>query len=257
MFSYSGTPRVVKGSDYIVTICPITLSDIQYVVNVKDTEVGWLNFVEQISDKHFHIEGIVIPKQEVNGTTTEISPEGLMELTGKLSMEDLSKMKCWGHSHVNMAPTPSSQDDTTFDQLFSKESGHDFFIRMIANKKGEMKLDIRTRFEGKEELEIHNILWYPDVSDQIRRLDEDLTKNVVRKVYTTPYSNTYQNGASNGHNHKNTNNGNFKRVSDKSKFLGSDSDLKDYVDYVLGNDDDDDEFMRQFDTEAMMYGGGM
>ena len=45
-----------------------------------------------------------------------------------------------GHSHVNMSTSPSGQDDKQME-VFA-DSNDDFFIRIITNKQGNLRLDI-------------------------------------------------------------------------------------------------------------------
>ena len=64
-----------------------------------------------------------------------------MELLGdKNGIEIWNNMKVWGHSHVNMTTSPSGQDDKQIE-VFA-ENADDFFIRIIANKKGDFRIDL-------------------------------------------------------------------------------------------------------------------
>ena len=84
-------------------------------------------------------------RQEVHATTTEITTEGLNEFAMDLLYEEngveiWNNMKVWGHSHVNMTTSPSGQDDKQIE-VFA-ENAEDFFIRIIANKSGDFRIDL-------------------------------------------------------------------------------------------------------------------
>lgn len=128
-----------------------------YTDEVND-EVGWLGTAYRDSNIFF-IEDVFLFDQEVHGATTEITPEGLADFATELmqqpdGMEIWNNLKMWGHSHVNMSITPSGQDDKQMEE-FSK-NGHDFFIRLICNKKGELAVDV---YDYENGMEFHNAPW--------------------------------------------------------------------------------------------------
>lgn len=223
MYIHKGETKMIK-SDYIVTIDQRTLKDIEYVVRSISTEVGWFNFADKISVNHIHISGIIIPKQDVNGVTTEITTEGMMELTEY--GDDMDRIKCWGHSHVNMPVTPSGQDDTTFDELSSEQVGHDFYIRMIANKLGELRIDLKTQFTNQPKMEIHNVKWGFDTTDQMKRLDDVLKQNVTEKKHI-PYAHKPNFKPANGAKKKNP-------VKEELTELGWDYDIWNHIQSQTG-----------------------
>lgn len=117
----------------------------QYVDQCKD-EIGWLGTAYKLNTNTYYIKDTYLLEQEVHGTTTEITPEGLEAFATKLleqgeaGNEIWNNMKMWGHSHVNMEVFASGQDDKQMETF--AESGHDWFIRLISNKKGEIKVDL-------------------------------------------------------------------------------------------------------------------
>jgi hypothetical protein len=114
-----------------------------FIENCAD-EIGWLGTAYK-QEGYVIIDDMYLFDQEVHSTTTEITPEGLSNFAEELLLQEdgieiWNNMKVWGHSHVNMSVSPSGQDDSQMDTF--SESGHDWFIRIIANKKGELKLDL-------------------------------------------------------------------------------------------------------------------
>ena len=113
-------------------------------IRQSSLEIGWLGTARRFSNQIF-IDDVFLFKQEVHSTTTEITTEGLNDFAMELlsqedGMEIWNNMKVWGHSHVNMSTSPSSQDDKQIE-VFS-QNADDFFIRIIANKKDDFRIDL-------------------------------------------------------------------------------------------------------------------
>ena len=120
------------------------LNKMKEYVRQSSLEIGWLGTCEKIDNNYF-ITDVFLFKQEVHSTTTEITTEGLSEFAMDLmstpnGLDIWNNMKVWGHSHVNMSTSPSSQDDKQID-VFA-ENAEDFFIRIIANKSNSFRIDL-------------------------------------------------------------------------------------------------------------------
>lgn len=114
---------------------------IQYLVAACPKEVGWMGTVKELPDNKYLIEEIFVPKQTVNGAETDISPDDMAELVFQLMQRgiDHNRLYYWGHSHVNMGVSPSTQDET---QAMSYVERFPVFIRGIYNKRGDSKVDV-------------------------------------------------------------------------------------------------------------------
>lgn len=128
-------------------------------------EIGWLGTAYRDGNV-FTIDDVFLFKQEVSAVTTEITPEGLEEFATELlaeenGMEIWNNMKVWGHSHVNMAISPSSQDDKQMQEF--QGVGHDWFIRLICNKKGELAVDV---YDYEAGLVFKNVPWERVLSEE-------------------------------------------------------------------------------------------
>lgn len=123
---------------------------IDYIVDQVDTELGWFGYVEK-QDNDYLITDIYIPKQIVSGTTVDIAPDAVTALTMELmdKGKDPSKLRYHGHSHVNMAVSPSTTDQDMIDDFLEHA---DYFIRGIYNKKGDSRVDV---FRPNERLVFH------------------------------------------------------------------------------------------------------
>lgn len=165
----------------IVYITKEVLNKMEIMIDECPTEIGWLMEVSKFEGSKYLIDAIYLPKQDVHGATTEIQPEGLQELGMELleaddGLERWNRIRGWGHSHVNMAPNPSGQDKQQMDLFIA--NGCEFFIRIIANKQGVMKLDL---FDYTTGLVYNDLSWnvvnYPDTEslyEQIDALEEQI-----------------------------------------------------------------------------------
>lgn len=142
------TPRIYISQDALVKM--------YHFVQECAQEIGWLGTVEQ-KGRNYLIKDVFLFDQEVHATTTEITPEGLSSFAEELlaKPEGLmiwNSMRMWGHSHVNMGITPSGQDDSQMNEF--RNTGHDSFIRLIANKKGDLKVDLYDYLNGVKFLDV-------------------------------------------------------------------------------------------------------
>ena len=134
----------------LVRIRRNVLNDMANLVDLAKGEVGWFCTVidHGIKDGRpvFELDGVYLFEQKVHGATTEISAESISKISYSMLEEDnwdadkrVNRMYCWGHSHVEMETHPSSQDDKQMDTF---GENNDVFIRLIANKKGDVRIDV-------------------------------------------------------------------------------------------------------------------
>lgn len=136
---------VLKSRIPTIMVNPIALSKMWTYVDECADEIGWLGTAIKQPDNVYQISDVYLFDQDVHATTTEITVEGLTRFAEEVlvepnGLEIWNNIKLWGHSHVNMSTSPSKQDDEQMETFSG--SGHDWFMRLIANKKGEMVIDI-------------------------------------------------------------------------------------------------------------------
>lgn len=167
------------------------LIKMEIYINSTNNEIGWLGTAFKEGDNIF-IKDVFLFEQEVHSTTTEITPEGLAKFAEDLlaqpnGVEIWNSVKVWGHSHVNMSVHPSGQDNTQMETF--ADGKHDWFVRIIGNKKGEMRVDLYYFDQGiaykdlpftervsDRELELYN---------QIKALEEELKQ--INNIYINKY----------------------------------------------------------------------
>lgn len=189
------TIKLINESDYEVFVLPEARAKMEMYCELCEKEIGWLGFVEKLPNIGYMITDVVLLKQEVNGATTEIDPEALLDFWAQTPPENQSKIKVWGHSHVNMAPNPSSQDDS---QMKYFADGNDWFIRLITNKKGDMNITIYDYVNG---FEVHNdklITYNPHRAELRKQIEAEIKEKVKEKVYVAPAASKYNYAGSYG-----------------------------------------------------------
>jgi hypothetical protein len=181
--------EMIEGVIPVIYVSPIANAKMQHYVDIVNDEVGWMGTVEELDSGDYYIEDVYLFDQEVNGATTEIGEDSLAKFATEMlkepdGMEIMNKMRFWGHSHVNMATGPSGQDDSQME-VFS-DCGHDFFIRGIFNKKGEVNWSVYHYSRG---VIFHHLEWqlYTEESDELRdQIEDEIREKVKKKTYPRP-----------------------------------------------------------------------
>lgn len=175
-----------------IKVLPEAMYKMRYYIDKTDKEIGWLGYVNKVSDTLYIIEDVVLLKQKVHSATTEIDPGAIAELVTELckteeGKEKYNKLKMWGHSHVNMSTGASGQDDAQMND-FANDT---YFIRLIGNKRGEWNVCLYD-YEN-------NILWsgltlsyYFDVDINDEELAADI-KEKVSEILPKPLGFTWKN----------------------------------------------------------------
>lgn len=154
---------------------------------LADKEVGWLGTVKYIKDKNiYHVVDVYLPEQDAHFTTCEITEEGQSKLIQELLQEEngielANNIKLWGHSHVKMDVSPSSQDNNQFLE-WAKEGEHDWYLRVITNKKGDMEFSLLDRKAG---VVIRDLNWFiaiPITEEEKQDVEEQIKNKVKEKT---------------------------------------------------------------------------
>ena len=115
---------------------------IRAMVEEHSGEVGFMGVVEEIGGKYV-ISEIFYPKHCLaTSATCEIAPEGMTGIAQKLieqdRVDDIGKVRFWGHSHHTMGTSPSGQDDSQALEMMNSSGA--YLIRAICTKNGEMSV---------------------------------------------------------------------------------------------------------------------
>lgn len=160
------------------------------------SEIGWHGKASRVegSPDTYLIEDIFVYPQNVTGTTVTPDQAEYEKWLNGFDDDTFNAIRFHGHSHVNLATSPSNVDTGFWSEILEQLDGDMFYIFMIVNKKWEYTVRI---YDMKANL-------YFDASDisvkikndgyGVEQLLEDAESKVKQVSYTpktTVQSNAY------------------------------------------------------------------
>ena len=155
----------------------------QTLIREFDKEVAWHGVAERCEEKDTYlISDILVYPQEVTGSTVTTDQSKYENWLMSHDDDVFNNIRMQGHSHVNMAVSPSSVDLSLYERILDQLRSDMFYIFMIWNKRGEKTVKI---YDLRE-----NILFETaDVTVTIKGMEdmteflEDAKELVVTKTY--------------------------------------------------------------------------
>jgi hypothetical protein len=155
------------------------LRKLQLYIETCPVEISGLGNIEVYSPEELMITDIFILKQNATAVSTTLDTDAIAEFLtiGVEKSDELTNIRCWWHSHVNMDVFFSPLDENTISCFTG-----DFLVSVVGNKRGEflsrldifqplrLSLDIPFRCMEEEEIrkcvedEINHKLCIPEVS---------------------------------------------------------------------------------------------
>lgn len=168
---------------------------IKALMDEHTTEVGFYAVVDETGEYEFYIRDVFYPKHDfVSSGTCEISPEGetviMQYLIDKEKLDDIQKIRFWGHKHPGVESTSPSQQDE--DQAIKRmTSTGAYLIRAICSG-DEMSVSF---FDHENQIRFDNIKWEIEDENTAVLLIEKMNK--VREVLaeTSTEENSYDQSA--------------------------------------------------------------
>ena len=180
MFKDSGKPIIKKifkrkedEKPPMVCFTEQVLAKFKGYVDNCSLEIGWLALVKIDAQGRYIVYDTLLPHQNVSAVTTDLMESGLQEVGEEMLAtrpDEFNNVRCWCHSHVNMQVCPSGTDDSTFEQFYEN---CEYFIRVICNKKGDMRVDF---VDLEKEIRFDNINWYILLSKETEVLNNSIAK---------------------------------------------------------------------------------
>ena len=186
--SHSMEPTVTSMYRTAVTVpevryTPYVHKVIQHIVAHQPQEIGWLGLVDKTAYGYL-VTDLYIPQQTVSAAETDIDQDAMAALALEIDEAGLdpSKLLYWGHSHVNMAVSPSHQDE---QQIASFVENSPFFIRGIYNKYGDRKVDVYDKQSNTVFQCVKDTVDTPELTKQeVKDLNSLMKSNLQKPVYT-------------------------------------------------------------------------
>lgn len=114
------------------------------LVNEYSSEIGWHGIAKrhETEEDTYVVEDILVYPQKVTGST--VTPDQVLYQNWLMGHDDevFNNIRFQGHSHVNMACTPSTVDTAWYEEILSQLGEDMFYIFMIVNKRGEKTIKI-------------------------------------------------------------------------------------------------------------------
>lgn len=161
-----------------------------------DTEVQWHGLVTRTSKNEFLVYDIIVPPHTVSAATVTSDEVKYAQWIDSLEDDVFNDLRFHGHSHVNMAVSPSSTDNKYRHDIVTQlqdpsDQNDSFYIFMIINKRLEISAEVydltNNALYGTDDITISVI------TDDGNSLDEfiaEAKKVAVKEVYSG-----YQGGA--------------------------------------------------------------
>ncbi len=137
-----GTATAVDNRKATLLLSVAAWAKIQALVSKYTTEVQWHGTVERVDATTFLVKDIILFPHTVTGATVTSDQDDYEEWINFLPDNIFNQMRFHGHSHVNMAVSPSEVDMKYRRDIIrnfgSKRSKNrdDFYIFLIINKSG-------------------------------------------------------------------------------------------------------------------------
>ncbi len=129
-FVYKENPKAT------VLMTPLAYKKTLALLEAFDTEIAWHGIGERVEDGVYRISDIVVYPQKVTATTVEMDTEKYaLWLQENDEDERFSNIVMQGHSHVEMATSPSGTDKQHQFDIVKQLSDDMFYIFTIWNKK--------------------------------------------------------------------------------------------------------------------------
>lgn len=182
------------------------MQQIQHIVEIAPKEAQWFHLLEQISETEFRLSDMFIPEQVCSSVEVDTDSEMMIKFWNELkekygvveASNKLTKMTVWCHSHHNMAPNPSGQDNRQFLELVKqqKDAGTNRPVLMlIFNKKDQYYSRIwdpqtNLTYEGLDIVYTQYDMSWIDKEAKLK-FKEPVVKNYISSSFGTGTKTTY------------------------------------------------------------------
>ena len=175
--SVAGRPRAK------LVFKPEAFSKMQLLIMKCSGEVGWHGLVER-NENTFTVTDILVYPQQVTGATITTDQPEYEKWNMEVPLEQFTKMRFHGHSHVNMGTTPSGVDVKSKETLLSCIREGQFYIFMIWNKSLDYSVEIYDATGDYLVYEKCDVdVEIEGIGDMKKYLDDSIAK--IKRIYPT------------------------------------------------------------------------
>lgn len=175
-----------------IVFTPIAYLKMTALVDGFSSEIAWHGLVHRLGETHFEIYDILTYPQTVTDATVNTDQKKYNEWHESLPDEQFNDLRFQGHSHVNMAVSPSGTDLKNQRRLLSTLSSNAYYIFLIINKSRKWScriydLEKNVCYDEKDcELIVDG-----NVQDIVQQAKDMLTTISYGSAYTSGYYSQY------------------------------------------------------------------
>jgi len=161
------------------------------LVNHCTGEVAWHGIMKELPNKTYLITDILIYPQVVSGASVDTDQQEYETWLNNLPDDVFNNLRMQGHSHVNMATTPSGADWTLYTRMLEGMTRIPFYFFTIVNKRGE-SFNMLYDFTQNVCFETKDILMEVLMADDTGKADwvtEQMNHVKTHTVVTPTYNN--------------------------------------------------------------------
>lgn len=156
------------------------------LVSEFPSEIGWHGTARRGDGDSYLVDDIIIYPQNVTGST--VTPDQVAYQNWLMEQPDeiFENIRFQGHSHVNMAVSPSTVDTAFYEEILSQLDDSMFYIFLVINKRGERHVRIydmaKNLYFGPEEVSVRVCNDHLGIEDVIG----EAKSKVVQVTYQYP-----------------------------------------------------------------------
>lgn len=166
------------------------------LVREFDKEVAWHGIAHRCEDEEdaYIISDILVYPQEVTGATVNTDQEKYQMWLMSHNDDVFNNIRMQGHSHVNMATSPSTVDTSLYDRILEQLDDDMFYIFLIWNKRNEKTIKIYDLAKNVlfETADVTVSVCESDIGlecflKNAKEMVQDKKYNPVKPTYGSPY----------------------------------------------------------------------
>lgn len=190
--NFDNSVNATKEEKPTVYISTIAYLKMMMYVRDTDTEIAWHGTVERNQKQNwYYIKDVFLYPQTIRATTVSTDQEKYQEWLQNIEDDEVfNNIRFQGHSHVNMAVSPSGTDLDMYDNFLQVLPKNDYYIFMIMNKSGDITCLIYDLAKNiiYETADINIKIITPRTQDLAKDIKEEKDKYCEKISYTySPY----------------------------------------------------------------------
>lgn len=190
-FTFSPGLEALKDAKVYVYFTSIAYMKMTKLVSKWTDECAWHGTVVRLDDNTFVIDDILVYPQTVTAANVDFDEGEYGGWLAGLSDDTHRRLRFQGHSHVNMAVSPSGTDRTSQQKIIDMCRDDDFYIWAILNKSGASWMQV-INFATNTLYEDADVVW--DIIYDKDKFMSDFVHDSASLIKKAVQSTTYNYG---------------------------------------------------------------